>query len=108
MKLMTREIERKLARRPLGSTDGAGVNAEVVVKYFVPWGAGTWLVTEGERQPDGDWLLYGRALMFGEVGWEWGYTRLSELENVRGPWGLRIERDLHARGTVSELMGRIP
>jgi hypothetical protein len=26
---------------------------------------------------------------------ELGYFRLSEMEAVRGPWGLRIERDLH-------------
>jgi len=100
MKLMTKEIERKLAGRPVGSTDGQGVNAEVVVKYFTPWGAGTWLVTEGERQPDGDWLLYGKAFLF---EWEWGYTLLSDLERVRGPFGLGVERDLYARGTVAEL-----
>ncbi|MEG2001155.1 MAG: DUF2958 domain-containing protein [Evtepia sp.] len=27
--------------------------------------------------------------------WEWGYLMLSELENIRLPFGLTIERDLY-------------
>ncbi len=103
MKLMTREIEEKLAQCPLGSKDGQGYEAEVVVKYFNPCGAGTWLITEGEKQEDGDWLLFGMCHIF---EWEWGYVMLSELENLKLPFGLTIERDLYASGTVEALMGR--
>lgn len=39
MKLMTTEIEDKLSKYPIGSTDGQGKNAEVIVKYFNPCGA---------------------------------------------------------------------
>lgn len=103
MKLMTKEIESKLAKSPLYSKDGQGKNAEVIVKYFNPYGAGTWLITEGEKQENGDWLLYGYCHIF---EWEWGYVTLSELENTKvnvGGIALPLERDLYSSGTVAEL-----
>lgn len=103
MKLMTKKIEGQLLRKPFGSTDGQGLDAEVIVKYFNPYGAGTWLITEGEKQENGDWLLWGYAHI---TDWEWGYVLLSELESVRFRFGLGIERDLHAGGcSVGELRG---
>lgn len=100
MKLMTKEIENKFAEYPLGSQDGKGFDAKVVVKYFNPYGAGTWLITEGEKQEDGDWLMFGYCHIF---EWEWGYVTLSELESV-SPLGMfSLERDLYANGTVGEL-----
>jgi len=100
MKLMTKEIEKKLAAHPIHSTEGQGENAEVVVKYFNPTGAGTWLITEGEKQADGDWLFYGLCYIH---EWEWGYVLLSQLEEIWLPGGLKIERDLYSSGTVAEL-----
>lgn len=96
MKLMTKEIEKKLSERPFESTHGHGKDAEVIVKYFNPYGAGTWLITEGEKQEDGNWLLYGYCNI---TVWEWGYVMLSELQAV----GF-LERDLYANGTVAELV----
>ena len=102
MKLMTKKIEDKLSKCPIGSKDGQGKNAEVIVKYFNPCGAGTWLITEGEKQENGDWLLFGMCHIF---EWEWGYVMLSELENLKvPPFGLGIERDLYSHGNVGELM----
>lgn len=100
MKLMNAEIEKKLLDSPLYSKDGQGMNAEVVVKYFNPCGAGTWLITEGEKQNNGDWLLFGYCHIF---EWEWGYVMLSELENIKLPFGLTIEIDLYSSGTVADL-----
>jgi hypothetical protein len=75
----------------------------VVVKYFNPSGAGTWLITEGEEQKNGDWLFFGMCHLY---GWEWGYVQLSELQSIEAPpFGLHIERDLYSSGTVGELMG---
>ena len=38
---------------------------------------------------------------------EWGYFVLSELESVRGPLGLEIERDLYFEpGPFTQVMGR--
>ena len=102
MKLLTKEIEEKFAKTPIGSTDGKGMDADVIVKYFNPCGAGTWLITEGEKQENGDYLLFGYCHIF---EWEFGYVMLSELENLKLPFGLTIERDLYSKGTVRELCG---
>lgn len=92
MKLLTKELEKKFMKHPIGSQDGFGGNAEVLVKYFNPAGAGTWLITEAEKQDDGNWLLFGYCHIF---EWEWGYVSLEELENIQLPFGLGIERDLY-------------
>lgn len=95
MMLMTKELETALNKYPIGSQDEKGMEAEVIVKYFNPCGAGTWLITEGEKQENGDWLLFGYCYLF---EWEWGYVTLSELESVQLPFGLSIERELYATG----------
>ena len=105
MKLLTKEIERKFESNTLYSLDEKGIDgmdAEVLVKYFNPCGAGTWLIVEAEKQEDGDYLLYGYCHI---LEWEWGYVLLSELENLKLPFGLTIERDLYSKGTVRELCG---
>jgi hypothetical protein len=104
MKLMTKELEGKLAKCPLGSQDDLGIEAKVIVKFFNPVGTGTWLITEGEKLEDGDWLLYGYCHIF---EWEWGSVLLSELQSAKiPPFGLGIERDLYSSGTVGELINQ--
>ncbi len=100
MELITEEIEKKFRENPLYSHEGKE-DVEVIVKYFNPYGAGTWLITEAEQQEDGDWLLFGKMHI---CCWEWGYVLLSQLKSIVGPLGLGIERDLYAEGrTVKEL-----
>jgi len=103
MELMTKEIEKELEKNPLYSHDGEMKKAKVIVKYFNPYGAGTWLITEGEKQEDGDWLLFGYCHIH---CWEWGYVLLSDLKDLKfTPWKLGIERDLHCEGcTVEDLV----
>ena len=91
MKLLTKAIEQKLLKSPLGSRDG-DKRPGVIVKFFNPTGAGTWYVTEGQKLEDGDWEFYGLADIHES---ELGYFRLSELQSFRGRFGLGIERDLH-------------
>ena len=95
MKLWTKELERKAAQFPLGSQDGKGLDATVFVKFFNPYGAGTWLITGAEKQEDGDYLLFGYCHIF---EWEWGYVMLSDLEGVNLPFGLKIEREMYVTG----------
>ena len=95
MRLMTKELEKALKQYPIGSQDGKGMDAQVIVKYFNPYVFATWLITEGEKQEDGNWLLFGYCHLF---EWEWGYISLSELENVELPFGLSIERELYNTG----------
>ncbi len=95
MKLLPKEIREQLP--PLYSQDGKGGKAVVYVKYFTPSSSWTWFATEGEpvqeeSQKEVDYKFFG--LVFGHER-EFGYFLLSELEEVRGPMGLPIERDLH-------------
>lgn len=101
MKLITKEIERKIERTPLYSQDGKGKAAPVICKFFTPDAAATWLVIEGEKQDNNDFLFFGIATLDGHF-WEYGYFTLSELLKVRGRFGLPIERDLYAAGVVGD------
>lgn len=65
-----------------------------VVKLFNPLGAATWLATELED--DGDTLFGLADLGFGCP--ELGPFSLAEIEAVRLPLGLTIERDLCFEG----------
>ena len=83
MRLLTKEIERKLDK-----TDGA----TAIVKFFTPDAQATWIVFERDGEnPD---LLFGMADM--GMGFpELGYFSLSEIQALRGPMGLPVERDRH-------------
>jgi len=96
MKLLTEEIISKLEKHPFGSQEGKGLDAEVLVKYFNPCGTGTWLITEAERVGD-DWRLFGYCHLF---EWEWGHLMLSELESLRLPFELTVERDIYSTGKL--------
>jgi Protein of unknown function (DUF2958) len=71
-----------------------------VVKLFCPWGRGTWLLSE--LDPEDPDIAFGLCDLGMDCP-ELGTVRLSELEGVVGPAGLRIERDRHfkARKTLS-------
>ena len=103
MNLLTDEIKKLFKQYPLYSQDGKGMDSVVLVKYFNPCGAGTWLITEAEEQEDGDWLLFGYCHI---NCWEFGYLLLSELQNLKLPFGLGIERDLYIKegATVKECL----
>ena len=103
MNLLTEEIRDLFKQYPLYSQDGKGMDSVVLVKYFNPCGAGTWLITEAEEQECDDWLLFGYCHI---SCWEWGYVLLSELQNLKLPFCLTIERDLYIRkgATVKDLI----
>lgn len=59
-----------------------------VVKFYNPFGAGVWLATELEE--DGD-IMFGLA----DIGYsELGSWSFGELEAIRLPFGMGIERDV--------------
>ena len=93
MKLITKAIEKKLLNTPLYSTDGNMVK-DVLVKFFNPCGAGTWYVFEAEKNGN-DWEFFGLVDLDEK---ELGYFTLSELESIRLPFGLSIERDMYFSG----------
>ncbi len=98
-KLMSPELEKKLLENPYLSHDEEGLDAPIVVKFFNPTGSGTWLITEGDRLSDGDWMLFGYCHI---TNWEWGSVLLSEMEDIKLPYGMSIEIDRSAKGTVRE------
>ena len=91
MNLLTKQIISKFESHPVGSQDGKGLDAEVLVKYFNPCGSGTWLITEAERE-GADWRQFGKSHIHER---EWGYLMLSELASLRLPFRLTIERDIY-------------
>ena len=98
MKLLTAELRAQLP--PLYAQEKIE-DPTVHVKFFCPWNKWTWFATEGEEE-DGDFRFFGYVIGHEE---EWGYFVLSEMEEVRGPGGLTIERDLHFRtGPFSQVI----
>lgn len=94
MRLLAEEIKKKLPK--LYSTEKIPTAEKICIcKFFTPWTYWTWYVVEGEEREDGDWLFFGYVEGHEK---EWGYFSLSELQSVRGPFCLRIERDLYHDG----------
>lgn len=84
--LMTDELREQLPE--LYSNEEIGLDALAPVKYFMPDGGWTWYASEF----DGDDLLFGLVIGF-DI--ELGYFSVRELQQIRGPLGLQIERDLY-------------
>jgi len=93
MKLLPKEIREKLPE--LYTQDGKGGKAIVYAKWFTPDSAYSFYATEFD----------GKDTFFGLVDGhckELGYFSLKELEEVRGPMGLPIERDLYFKPKMLE------
>lgn len=88
MKLMTKAIEKAFAAQ--GRCDDRPADqVRVVAKFFAPTSSWTWYATEFDPKSR---TFFGYVMGFeGELG----YFSLDELESVRGPLGLGIERDLY-------------
>jgi hypothetical protein len=85
MKLLTQEIKNKLP--DIGSQDQEK-DPVVHTKFFCPWNHWTWFAYEF----DGEDIFFGYVK--GDFD-EFGTFSLSEMESVKGPMGLGIERDLY-------------
>lgn len=88
MQLLTDELRAQL---PALYAQENEKDPMVYLKLFTPWAGWTWFITEGSQEED-DFIFFG--FVIGQEK-EWGYTSLRELESVRGPGGLTIERDLY-------------
>lgn len=95
MKLITKELEEKFEKYPIGSQDGLGAKAKVIAKFFNPVGVGTWLITEAQKLENGDYEMFGYCHLGYDDMAEFGYVYLSELESIKLPFGMSIERDLY-------------
>jgi hypothetical protein len=89
MILLPDELRAKLRAEARRSAEQPGHDPCPLAKFFNPLGPATWLVTELAQ--DGDSLFSLADLGFGCP--ELGYFSLREIEGIRLPYGLRIERD---------------
>lgn len=105
MKLITKELRELLLKQ--GDATRANPTRDMsndrVVKLFTPWSSCTWFVTEAEcvdgDSARADLLLFGFADLGDPACAEYGYTLLSDLLALRGPFGLKVERDMHFNKT---------
>ncbi len=88
MKLLTKELRAQL---PGIYAQTENPDPMVYAKFFTPDAGWTWYVTEGQEDED-DFTFFGYVK--GHC-LELGYFSLKELQSVRGPMKLPIERDLH-------------
>jgi hypothetical protein len=115
MKLVTKALEAEFKK--IGRQENVK-DPIIVCKFFNPAGQGTWYATEmyyvmkkgrAGEEPEiieveaskldesckgeiVDTVFFGYVELLDS---EWGYFSLSELESVRLPFGLTIERDLY-------------
>jgi hypothetical protein len=86
--LLPEEIRKQLP--PLYAQE-KNKDPTVYLKLFTPDSNWTWYATEGEQQGE-DYIFFGYVIGHAR---EWGYFSLNELSSVKGPMGLKIERDIH-------------
>lgn len=87
MKLITEELKKRFNQ--IGSQEEVE-DPIIIAKFFNPCGSQTWYATE--YNPD-------ENICFGYVTGmhvdEWGYFSIEELQSIKLPFGLGIERDLY-------------
>lgn len=87
MMLLTKDITSKL---PVLYSQENKEDPMVICKFFAIWSRWTWYAIEFD----------GKDLFFGYVAGDFpelGYFSLSELQSLKGPMGLGIERDMYFR-----------
>ena len=105
MKLITKAIANKLYEADQQFLETGKTSQPIVVKFFTPWGAASWFIVSGTPlsningdpcEPDyaRDWHLFGLCDL--GMGFpELGYVLLSQLQEIRGQFGLTVERDMY-------------
>ena len=88
MKLLTKEVIKKATKQ---YTKGSDMDEQMVVaKFFDPMGSWTWyLMNISDETGDYAWgIVKGHEV-------ETGSFSVSELQQIRLPFGLGIERDMY-------------
>lgn len=92
MQLITEEQRERLLANGRRTAAGEDHDPAPVVKLFTPDAGATWLLTEIDPDdPSRAFGLCDPGLGFPELG----YVSLTELQQLRGPLGLTVERDLN-------------
>lgn len=88
MQLITHEVRKQLLAN---NERDSLLRIPPVVKFFTPDAGCTWLISSMDDDDDTLFGLCDLGLGFPELG----YVSLTELESVRGRFGLPVERDIH-------------
>ena len=79
--------------------EGKGKNALAYVKLFTPDSNFTWYITEYDADEK---ICFGLIDGFEK---ELGYFSLNEIEQIKGPMGLEVERDILFQPTKLKNLG---
>jgi hypothetical protein len=85
MKLITEKLKQRF--KEVGRQDQ---NPLIIAKFFDPAGSGTWYATEYDSETN---ICFGYVT--GLAFDEWGSFSITEMEAIKRPFGLTIERDIH-------------
>jgi hypothetical protein len=99
--MLTQEVMKRIPK--FSSREFKPEEMYIAIKFFCPWNDWVWYVVEGEELEDGDWKFFGYAKRHFK---SLGYFFLSELQEIRGVWGLGIKRDPYFddRTTLADVM----
>ena len=87
MKLLTKKLREQFPR--INGTDNIPLGEKrIIAKFFTPDSSLTWYAVEFDQED----MFFG---LVDGLEREWGYFSLKELESIRGPSGLPIERDIY-------------
>ena len=90
MKLLTKKIKEQATKQ---YDEGTDMEQMVVAKYFDPMGNWKWFLMNMHKDEDYCWgIVEGNEV-------EMGSFSMRELEGIKRPFGLGIERDLHFKPT---------
>jgi hypothetical protein len=107
MELLTEDLKKQFAKQ--GDTSAKeSQDIMVLAKFFCPWNAFTWFAAEWFPETN---ICFGYVNLGDDTMAELGNFSISELEELVGPFGMKIERDLHwiprSLWLVMEKKGRI-
>ncbi|MBI1307073.1 MAG: DUF2958 domain-containing protein [Bacteroidetes bacterium] len=96
MKLITEELKEQFKQ---WGDQSQIKDPMILAKFFDPCGSATWWISQYDPQTN---IAYGYVT--GLVCDEWGSVSIEELEAIKRPFGLRIERDLYfTPGSISKV-----
>lgn len=84
-----------ISRLPkLNETEAIEMEDKMIhAKLFTPWSNWTWYVIEYDGEDQCFGFVKGHEA-------EFGYFSLRELANIEGPFGIKVERDIHFKPTA--------
>jgi len=91
MKLVTKELEKRFEE--VGRQEDVK-DPVVIAKFFSPMGSQVWFATEYDKESK---MFFGYVSLFNDHNNEWGSFSLEELESIKLPMGMKIERDMYCK-----------